>query len=139
MWLKILALGIGGFVGSNLRYWICNWVTVHLNPYFPYGTLLVNAAGSFILGFFIVVDTEVVKISPLLKISIASGLIGALTTFSTFSTETFNFLSKSQYSAAVLNIVLNVSIGLCAVELGFIAAKTLIVPAQEVVMYKINN
>ena len=136
MWLKILALGIGGFIGSNLRYWICEWVTVHLHPHFPHGTLLVNAVGSFIIGFLIVVDAEAIQISPLLKISIASGLIGALTTFSTFSMETFNFLRDSHYSSAVINIVLNVGIGLCAVELGFIVARALMVPVQEIAMYK---
>ena len=138
MWLKILALGIGGFVGSNLRYWISNWVTGHFEN-FPYGTLLVNVIGSFILGFLIVLDTEAVNISPLIRISIASGLIGALTTFSTFSLETLNYIKESNYLPAVLNIALNVGIGLCAVELGFLAAKTVFITGHDVAFYRMNR
>ncbi|MFZ5969422.1 MAG: fluoride efflux transporter CrcB [Bacillota bacterium] len=131
MWSKFFALGLGGFIGSNLRYWISNWVMDHLGQYLPYGTLFVNGLGCFILGFITVYGNEVVEISPVFRVFIGPGLLGALTTFATFSLETGNLIRESNYLSAVLNIALNVGIGLCAVELGFLAAKALAVTAHE--------
>jgi CrcB protein len=132
MWSKIFALGLGGFLGSNLRYWISNWVMERLGPYFPYGTLVVNGIGCFILGFITVYGNETIEITPTVRVFIAPGMIGALTTFSTFSLESFNLIRESNYTSAVINIALNIIIGLFAVELGFLAAKAFAVTANEV-------
>lgn len=125
MWSKILCLGIGGFIGSNLRYWISNWSAIHIGTDMPYGTLLVNAIGSFILGFLTIYGTEVIDLDPRLRLLIGTGMMGALTTFSTFSVETFSFMRESNYFLALVNIGANVLVALCAVYLGFIAAKTI--------------
>lgn len=125
MWSKILFLGLGGFIGSNLRYWISNLAMDYLGSYMPYGTLIVNGIGSFILGFITIYGTEVVELDPSIRIFIGTGMMGALTTFSTFSLETFNLMRDSNYLLAISNIFANIVVGLCAVFIGFIAAKTL--------------
>ncbi len=123
---KVLLLGIGGFIGSNLRYWISNWSMDYFGTYLPYGTLMVNTIGSFILGFLMIYGTEVANLDPRMRLFIGTGMMGALTTFSTFSVETFGYMRQSNYLLAFLNIGLNVAVTLCAVWLGFIIAKSLI-------------
>lgn len=91
----------------------------------PYGTLAVNAIGSFILGFLTLYGTEVVDLDPSIRIFLGIGMMGALTTFSTFSFDTFAMIRESNYQLAFLNIGLNVVIGLCAVWAGFVLAKAL--------------
>jgi len=125
MWTKIMLLGIGGFIGSNMRYWISNLVMNSLGSYIPYGTLIVNALGSFILVFLAIYGTEVVEVDPRLRILLGTGMMGAFTTFSTFSLETFSLIKSSNYLLALINIVSNIGIGLCAAWLGFVAAKSL--------------
>ncbi len=125
MWSKIFLLGIGGFIGSNLRYWITIWFMSHFGTFMPYGTLAVNAIGSFILGFLTLYGTEVVDLDPSIRIFLGIGMMGALTTFSTFSFDTFAMIRESNYQLAFLNIGLNVVIGLCAVWAGFVLAKAL--------------
>ena len=122
---KVLLLGIGGFIGSNLRYWISNWSMDYFGTYLPYGTLMVNTIGSFILGFLMIYGTEVANLDPRMRLFIGTGMMGALTTFSTFSVETFGYMRQSNYLLAFLNIGLNVAVTLCAVWLGFIIAKSL--------------
>ncbi|RKD34222.1 hypothetical protein BET03_07790 [Thermohalobacter berrensis] len=122
---KIILLGTGGFIGSNLRYWISVWVSEFVGMYFPYGTLAVNVLGCFILGFIMIYGTEVIELNPQIKLFIGTGMLGALTTFSTFSFETISLIRESSYSLAILNILLNIIIGLAGVWLGFIVAKAL--------------
>ncbi len=124
MWQKIFLLGVGGFIGSNLRYWITGWVSDLCGMYLPYGTLTVNVLGSFILGFVMIYGTEVVEISPQLRLLIGTGMLGALTTFSTFSVETLNLLRESSYTLAAANVFLNISLSFGAVWLSFILAKS---------------
>ena len=125
MWSKILLLGIGGFIGSNLRYWISIWSMSYFGTYMPYGTLVVNGIGSFVLGFLAMYGTEVINLDPGVRLFLGIGMMGALTTFSTFSFETFELIKESNYFLALLNIGLNIGVGLCAVWLGVIIAKSL--------------
>ncbi len=125
MWQKILLLGVGGFIGSNLRYWITGLVTNLCGSTIPYGTLAVNMLGSFILGFLMFYGTEVIELSPQLRLMISTGMLGALTTFSTFSLETFNLLRESSYILMFLNIFLNIGLSFLAVLLGFTLSKAI--------------
>jgi CrcB protein len=123
MWSKFLLLGVGGFIGSNLRYWISNWAATFLGSYLSYGTLIVNGVGSFILGFLTLYGTEIIDLDPRIRILIGAGMMGALTTFSTFSLETVNFIRESNYYLAFLNVIANVGVGLISVWIGFAVAK----------------
>jgi fluoride exporter len=121
--MNILIIGLGGFIGAILRYSISGWVHKVVSSTFPYGTLAVNILGSFILGFFLILAEERFSFSPLWRSFIAIGMMGALTTFSTFSYETFMMLQDNLYGQALLNIGVNVVVTLGAVWAGMSLAR----------------
>ena len=114
---KILFLGIGGFAGSNARYWISLLMLRLTGAAFPFGTLTVNGIGCFLLGL-IAGSSASWNISPELKLMLGTGFLGALTTFSTFSVETVELFQKSSHMNAILNIGLNLGIGIAAAAFG---------------------
>ncbi len=121
--IKLLIIGTGGFVGAVLRYEVSGWIHKWLGGSFPFGTLSVNVLGSFFLGFFLVLADTKLIIPDAYKNLIAIGLLGAFTTFSTFSFETISLLQVNLIKQALLNIGLNVLLGLFAVWLGIISAR----------------
>lgn len=80
--------------------------------------MLINVTGSFLLGLLFVVLTERTSTSPAMRIALTTGLMGAYTTFSTFSLETFRLMEEAAWGQAGLNVVGNVVLGLVAVALG---------------------
>lgn len=123
MKLKILILGLGGFLGSNFRYWISDWTYRHFQGNLPYGTLIVNVLGSFLLGIIMCYVTESKDLMPLIKLFLGTGMIGAFTTFSSLSFETLEMLKKSDYRLAFLNTAMNIALGIAAVWMGYELAK----------------
>ena len=85
---------------------------------FPFGTLVVNVAGSFAMGWLFVLFAERVHIPPEMRLLIMTGLLGAFTTFSTFSVETLALLQAGRWLAAAANVLLSVALCLCAAGLG---------------------
>lgn len=120
---KLLIIGTGGFIGAILRYQVSGWVHKWLGANFPYGTLTVNVIGSFLLGFFLVISDSKFILPDMYKQLIAIGILGAFTTFSTFSYETYALIQVNMIKQALLNMGLNIIIGLVAVWLGIIAAR----------------
>ncbi|MDH7604600.1 MAG: fluoride efflux transporter CrcB [Melioribacter sp.] len=98
---------IGAGIGGVLRYWLSGFVYKFLPPTFPYGTLSVNVLGSFIIGIVMYYLDANELISTQLRLFLTIGFCGGLTTFSTFSYETINFLKEREYYYAGLNILLN--------------------------------
>ena len=121
--MKILIIGLGGFIGAVMRYSISGWVHRLVGSGLPYGTLAVNILGSFILGFFLLLAEERFTISPEWRNFIAVGMMGALTTFSTFSFETYMLLQENLYGQVALNIGLNVVLTIAAVWAGMALAR----------------
>jgi CrcB protein len=110
-----LFIALGGALGASLRYFISQIALNLLGKGFPFGTLAVNILGSFCLGaFYSIVDTSN-SANGNLKGLIAIGLLGALTTFSTFSYETILLMQQGDIAKAALNIILNVVVCLLAV------------------------
>lgn len=103
---------IGAGLGGMLRYWASNFVYKFLPPDFPYGTLVVNVLGSFIIGIVMFYFNENKLISPTTRVFLTVGFCGGLTTFSTFSFETINLLKEREFYFAGLNILANVLITL---------------------------
>ena len=119
--MLLISVGIGGFIGAILRYSISSYLGKLLGGSFAYGTLGVNILGSFIIGFLFLYFEQV--ISPNLKAMLVTGMLGALTTFSTFSLETILMLQQSMYFKAGANVVLNVTLSLSFTVLGMILFK----------------
>ena len=103
---------IGAGIGGILRYWLSNSVYKFLPPDFPYGTLVVNVLGSFVIGIVMFYFNENKLISPTTRVFLTVGFCGGLTTFSTFSFETINLLKEREFYFAGLNILANVLITL---------------------------
>ena len=114
---NILWVGIGGFIGSILRYLIGGYIQQYSKS-FPFGTLVVNLIGCFVIGFLIHISESRGLFSDTSKAFIFIGILGGFTTFSSFGNETINLARDSQMMNAFANIGANVILGLLAVWLG---------------------
>lgn len=123
--LQYFWIGLGGFLGANARYLLQQWAAQHWGPEFPYGTLLANISGSFVIAFFLTLATGRLTIAPEVRLFVAVGFIGGFTTFSSFAYETFRLAGQSGLWIAVLNFVGNNLLGLIGVLLGVILAQLL--------------
>lgn len=113
----VIGVGIAGAAGALLRWGISVWVGRRF-PGFPWGTLVINVTGSFLLGLLFVVLTERSTASPALRVSLTTGLLGAYTTFSTFSLETVRLVEDGAVGAAAANVAASLALGLVGVWLG---------------------
>jgi fluoride exporter len=123
--VEYLLIGIGGFLGANARYLVAGWMTEHFGAAFPYGTLVINVSGSFILGFFLIFISERLHVHPNWRLFFAIGFLGAYTTFSTFSFENFVLLQERSHVFALANMLGSVGLGLIAVVAGISVARML--------------
>ncbi|NKQ41043.1 MAG: fluoride efflux transporter CrcB [Sulfurovum sp.] len=115
-WQIVLSVGFGGFAGATSRFLLSSWVQKLTGSNFPYGTLSVNVAGSFAIGFLVLYFEQ--TLSPQYKALVVTGFLGALTTFSTFSLETVMMLQQNLYLKAISNVSLNVVLCITATILG---------------------
>jgi CrcB protein len=122
---KFLLISAGAVLGANARYWLGDWAAQKWGSSFPYGTLLINVTGSLLLGFFMTLATERLILDPRWRLFFAVGFLGAYTTFSTFSFESFNLLFKGQWLLGLANLLGSTLIGVLAVGLGVFFGKIL--------------
>ncbi len=115
---KYLLIGVGAFLGANLRYLVGGWAADRLGSTFPYGTLIINVTGSFFLGLLMALVTERFAASPAWRLFFGIGLLGAYTTFSTFTFESLALIQDRAYLAATANLLGSVLLGLLAVVAG---------------------
>lgn len=115
---QLLAIAGGGALGAVLRFAMSNTIYRILGREFPYGTLAVNVLGSLLMGFLFVVLVERLALSAEWRAALLIGLLGAFTTFSTFSFETLALFESGQLFKAFLNIILSVCLCLAATWLG---------------------
>ncbi len=115
-WLLILSIGVGGFIGAISRFLLSTGVQKMAGSSFPFGTLVVNVVGSFLIGFLFLYFEQ--NISPNQKALVITGFLGALTTFSTFSLETILMLQQNLYTKAFSSVSLNVFLCLGATLIG---------------------
>ena len=109
--MHVIAIGVGGALGSVLRYWMSTWVHALAGRGFPYGTLAVNVLGCLAMGFLFVLLVERLSNDTVLRAGLLIGLLGGFTTFSSFSIETFNLIEDGAWLKAALNTA--VSVALC--------------------------
>ncbi|HTQ61483.1 MAG TPA: fluoride efflux transporter CrcB [Candidatus Solibacter sp.] len=121
--VKYLMVGIGGFLGAVARFWLGGYISDKMGMRFPYGTLVINCTGCFLLGFIVTLMAERTHWSPNWRFLLPIGFIGAYTTFSTFEYETFRAMQDGELVVAFLNVAISVIVGFLAVWLGMIAGK----------------
>jgi CrcB protein len=113
-----LAIALGGAIGACLRFALSDWMLHLFGRAFPFGTLLVNILGSFVIGLLYgLLITEQIAPNPW-RIFVGIGVLGAFTTFSTFSMDTVLLLQQGDWFKAVANVVLNVVLCLTLAWLG---------------------
>jgi CrcB protein len=113
----------GGAVGTGARYLLSGWILAFAGPSFPWGTLAVNATGSFLLGVITQVALTTRLLSPTLRLALSAGLLGGFTTYSTFNYETIAYLRDRAWMYGMLNVAATVLLCLAAGIGGLAAAR----------------
>jgi CrcB protein len=121
----VLAVALAGALGAAARYGLDGWVADRTGGGFPWGTFAVNVSGSLALGILFTVFTEHLTLAPWLRSAATIGFLGAFTTFSTLSLETYRLLEDGSYGLAAANALGSVAAGLAAVYCGIVAGRVL--------------
>ncbi|GAW91858.1 fluoride efflux transporter CrcB [Calderihabitans maritimus] len=121
--LTYFFVALGGALGAVFRFSLSSWIFNRMGDHFPYGTFAVNIIGCFLLGLFYSLSIEKSVISANVRTLVAVGMLGAFTTFSTFSNESLVLIQEGQIQKGMLYIVASVLMGLLAVWLGHVTSK----------------
>jgi len=120
-----MLLAAGGAIGTLLRYSLSGLTYNYINGIFPWGTLVVNLAGSFAIGFLWGIF-EIENMSPAIRNFVFAGILGGFTTFSTFTLESFNLLRDGEIRLAISNILASNIAGIALVFAGFYVSRSII-------------
>jgi len=123
--LKYLMVGVGGCLGSILRFWLGSYIGNKMGTRFPYGTFVINVTGSFLVGLVFALLTVKTQWSPNWRYLIPIGFIGGYTTFSAFEYETLRTMQDGQIGLGLLYVAASVIVGFVAVWGGMIAGKAI--------------
>src|SRR5690348_14217306 len=120
-----LLIGVGAFLGANVRFWVTTLFSSWLGLSFPYGTLFINISGSFLLGFVLTLIGNRLVADPTLRLLLGTGFLGGYTTFSTFSYDTIILLERGDLLPAATNAAASLLGSLVAAYLGIVVARML--------------
>lgn len=121
--IKLFFVALGGSIGASTRYLVSDWAAQRFGSDFPYGTLIVNIVGCFIIGMFMQLMTDRIIVNPYWRLLITVGFVGGLTTFSSFSYETLKLVNDGELAFAIYNVASNMIVGFLATWIGISAAK----------------
>jgi CrcB protein len=121
--MSYLWVTVGSALGGLLRYALTR-MTLNLSTDFPYGTILINILGSFIIGYFgtLTLQSDRYAVSENLRLFVMVGICGGFTTFSSFSLQTFDLFRSGAWGRAAANVVLSVTLCIAAVAAGHLLA-----------------
>jgi CrcB protein len=122
---RLIFIGLAGFAGTLMRYWLSEWTARRFGETFPTGTLVVNLIGCFLAGLFFSLMFDRYLVSPTVRTVILIGLLGGFTTFSSFGLQTFTLLRDGEMGLALFNIAISNVGGLLMVWVGYSLAKIL--------------
>jgi CrcB protein len=123
--MEYLWVGIGGFVGANVRYALGTWIAGRLGAGFPYSTFIINVTGSFAIGVILTLLTERLVADPAWRLLLVVGFLGGYTTFSSYTYEGLTLLGAGQWPAAFWYVVGSNVFGLMAAYAGMVLARAL--------------
>jgi CrcB protein len=121
----VIYIAVFGALGCVTRYFLSGWTYEKLGWGFPWGTLSVNVVGAFIIGLIMELGLRGALIPANLRVGLTIGFLGGLTTFSTFSYETFKLLETGRVLIAFGNVMISVAACLLFTWLGIVVAKIL--------------
>jgi len=127
---RLLVVCVGGFLGTGMRYGLNGWVSHRFGETFPWGTLSVNVAGSFVVGllYFACGPDSPWIVSATTRQFLLAGILGGFTTFSSFSIQTLNLLKDGELAAVSFNVIGSVALGLFAAFAGDALARAMWLP-----------
>jgi CrcB protein len=120
-----LAISVAAILGANLRYVLSRVAAREFGPVFPYGTLLINILGSFIVGLFVIWTTERVLLDPRWRLLVVVGFCGSFTTFSSYAFESMSYFEQGQWALMLANVLGNNLLCLGAALAGMALARAL--------------
>lgn len=123
---KYIFIALGGMLGAMLRYKIEHIHIYHYKEVVPINTLMINISGSFVLALVLTIAFEIWQFSSDLRLGIATGFLGAYTTFSTMCKETVNLMKQGDYYSSISYIGFSAMLGLAAAYFGIILAREII-------------
>lgn len=133
---QLIAVALGGSLGSVLRFLVSTGVYQWLGRGFPYGTLAVNVIGSFLIGLLAeALILQRITFAMEYRAAILVGILGGFTTFSSFSLETIYLMEQGNFTKASLNILISISAGLLAVWLGLLSGRSLFLYSDGVIQW----
>jgi fluoride exporter len=123
--VTLVMIAIGGAAGAVARYLVDGWVLDRTGAGFPYGTLVINASGSFLLGFLAALTIDRAVLPAEIRGPVLIGFLGAYTTFSTLMLESWRLLEAGQDGAALANLAGSVLLGMVAIAGGLVIGRAI--------------
>jgi CrcB protein len=120
---EIIVVGLGGFIGAVARYLLSTLIHRNFESSFPWGTFTVNMLGCFLIGCLLYLVENKFVVSDQMRLFLGIGVLGAFTTFATFSHEIIDLLRTGQPWLAVANVMFSVGFGVMAVWFGYAILK----------------
>src|SRR3954447_16900108 len=121
--MNVLLIALGGSIGAVARYGLAGFVQRFTTPYFPFGTFVVNIVGCFAFGIIAGAAEHRFSVGSEARAFLLIGILGGVTTFSSFTFETFQLLRDAEIVRASLNAAGQIVIGLFAMWLGFVLTR----------------
>ena len=119
----VVGIGLAGALGALTRYGVDTFTSRRATGEFPWGTFVVNISGSFVIGVLFTLLTERWTVDTWVRHSLVIGFLGAYTTFSTLSLDTYRLFARGEAGLALVNMFGSVVVGLAALYLGILAGR----------------